>query len=95
MLYNTTNVKNMHLMCWVPQLFFSLKTLSPWWPSCCLDRGALINVEAPGCGTSVVQGPTGHKEEGFHPGVQLLNVPTFRRIHKSLKRVLIKEAILV
>ena len=30
----------------------------PWWPSS-LDRGALINVEAPGCGTSVVRGPTG------------------------------------
>ena len=30
------------------------------WPSC-LDRGALINVEAPGCGTSVARGPTGHK----------------------------------
>ena len=28
-----------------------------WW----LDRGALVNVEAPGCGTSVVQGATGHK----------------------------------
>ena len=27
--------------------------LMPWWPSC-LDGGALINVEAPGCGTSVV-----------------------------------------
>ena len=26
-----------------------------------LDGGALINVEAPGCGTSVVRGPTGHK----------------------------------
>ena len=32
----------------------------PWWPSC-LDRGALNNVDAPGCGTSVVRGPTGHK----------------------------------
>ena len=32
----------------------------PWWPSC-LDRGALINVDAPGFGTSVVRGPTGHK----------------------------------
>ena len=31
----------------------------------------LINVDAPGCGTSVVRGPTGHKKEGFHPGVQL------------------------
>ena len=31
-----------------------------WWPSC-LDCGALINVEAPGCGTSVVQGQTGYK----------------------------------
>ena len=31
-------------------------------PSCRpIDRGALINVEAPGCGTSVVGGPTGHK----------------------------------
>ena len=26
-----------------------------------LDLGALINVDAPGCGTSVVQGPKGHK----------------------------------
>ena len=34
--------------------------LLPWWPSC-LDRGALNNVDAPGCGTSVVRGPTGHK----------------------------------
>ena len=32
----------------------------PWWPSC-LDRGALINADAPGCGTSVVRGPKGHK----------------------------------
>ena len=32
----------------------------PWWPSC-LDPGALNNVDAPGCGTSVVRGPTGHK----------------------------------
>ena len=32
----------------------------PWWPSC-LDRGALINVEVPGCGKSVVLGPMGHK----------------------------------
>ena len=32
----------------------------PWWPSC-LNLGELINVEAPGCGTSVVRGPTGHK----------------------------------
>ena len=32
----------------------------PWWPSC-LDRGALNNVDAQGCGTSVVRGPTGHK----------------------------------
>ena len=31
-----------------------------WLPSW-LDRGALINVDAPGCGTSVVRGPTGHK----------------------------------
>ena len=31
-----------------------------WWPSW-LGRGAVINVNAPGCGTSVVRGPTGHK----------------------------------
>ena len=36
------------------------KKLLPWWSSC-LDRGALNNVEAPGFGTSVVRGPTGHK----------------------------------
>ena len=29
--------------------------------SSCLDCGALSNVEAPGCGTLVVRGPTGHK----------------------------------
>ena len=39
-----------------------------------LDRDELINVDAPGCGTSVVRGPTGHKQEGFHPGVQLYHV---------------------
>ena len=39
----------------------------PCWPSC-LDRGALINVDAPGFGTSVVRGLTGHKQEGLHPG---------------------------
>ena len=31
-----------------------------WWPSW-LDRGALINVEAPECDTLVVGGPRGHK----------------------------------
>ena len=36
----------------------------PWWPSC-LDRGALINVDAPGCGTSVVRGLTGRQVERF------------------------------
>ena len=39
-------------------------------PSCpswldMLDRGTIINVGAPGCGTSVVRGLTGHKCEGF------------------------------
>ena len=33
----------------------------PWWPSC----GALIYVDAPGCGTSVVRGPTGAKVGRF------------------------------
>ena len=32
----------------------------PWWPSC-LDRGELINVDAPGFGTSLVRGLAGHK----------------------------------
>ena len=32
----------------------------PWWLSC-LDRGALINADAPGCGTSMVRGLKGHK----------------------------------
>ena len=54
-----------------------------WWLSR-LDSCALINVDAPGCGTSVVRGLTGHKWEGFHPGVQLFpkvsspKVPTCR-----------------
>ena len=38
----------------------ALRGYLPWWPGF-LDCGALINVEAPGCGTSVVRGPTGHK----------------------------------
>ena len=36
----------------------------PWWSSC-LDRGALTNINAPGCGISVVHGPTFHKQEGY------------------------------
>ena len=50
----------------------------------CLDHGALIIVDAPGFGTSVVRGMTGHKKEGFHPGVQVYpkvsspKVPTSR-----------------
>ena len=40
--------------------FISGSIYLPWWPSC-LDRGALINVDAPGSGTSVVRGPTWHK----------------------------------
>ena len=35
-----------------------------WWPSC-LDRGALINVDAPGCGTSVVRGLMGTSRKVF------------------------------
>ena len=35
------------------------------------DHGALINVDAPGCGTSVVRGQMGHKQEAFHRGVKL------------------------
>ena len=46
----------------------------------------LITADAPGCGTSVGRGPTGHKKKRFHPGVQLypkvssLKVSTSRRI---------------
>ena len=43
----------------------------PWWPSW-LVSAALINVDAPGCGTSVVRGPTGHKYKGFHPNRVLI-----------------------
>ena len=33
------------------------KNCLPRW----LDSGEIINVDAQGCGTSLVQGPTGHK----------------------------------
>ena len=36
-----------------------------------LDRGALINVDTPGCGTSVVRGLKGHNQDGFYSGVEL------------------------
>ena len=39
---------------------FRKETHLPWWPSC-LDCSALINVDAPVCGTSVDRGLTGHK----------------------------------
>ena len=57
----------------------------------CLDRGVLINVDAPGCGTSVVRGSTKHKYEGFHPGVQYPKVfspevATSRRVYIYLPR---------
>ena len=40
-------------------LYFRVRcSTTPWWLSW-LDRGALINVDSPGCGTSVVQGPKG------------------------------------
>ena len=32
---------------------FGMRNNLPWWPSC-LDHGAQINVDAPGCCTSVV-----------------------------------------
>ena len=38
----------------------TLQVLIHWCPSW-LDCGALINVDAPGCGTSVVSGPTEDK----------------------------------
>ena len=44
----------------------SPKPLIPLRPSC-LDSGALIKVDAPGCGTSVVRGQVG----SFYPWVQL------------------------
>ena len=66
-----------------------LPRLSIW-----LDCGALINVEAPECGTSVVRGPLGHKYESctkrFPHKKCLLLVAS-----KSLCSIPIKEAILV
>ena len=38
----------------------SSDTFLAWLPSC-LHRGALTNVDSPGCGTSVIRGLTGHK----------------------------------
>ena len=58
--------------------------LFPWWPSW-LEHSALINVDAPGCGTSVVRGPTVHKLEGFHPGVQLYPKFTLPKVPTSCR----------
>ena len=44
-------------------VFLNFTSLSSWWS--CLKRGALINVDAPGCGTSVVRGPTGTSRKVF------------------------------
>ena len=61
----------------------------PWWPSC-LDHGVLINVEAPGCGTSRKVFIL-----GYSCTPRFSKVPASRHVHNSLNRVLIKEAILV
>ena len=67
----------------------------PWWPSC-LDHGALINVDAPGCSTSVVRGQKGHKQEDYHLGVQLYPKVSSQKVPTSCREcVLIKETILV
>ena len=58
--YYQVNVKIMQAKIHKPFLNYVFLHLPAWWPSC-LDRGALINVDAPGYGTSVVRGPTGHK----------------------------------
>ena len=52
-----------------------------------LDCGALIHVDAPGCGTSVVRGPTEltSRKVGYR-----WKVPAFRW-HKSLNHILIKK----
>ena len=90
-------------------LTFSFSLYLPCWPSC-LDRSALINVDSPGCGTSVVQGPSqvgrfsswGTVVPRKVPTrfsswgtVVPRKVPTSRHVHNSLNRVLTKEAILV
>ena len=54
-----------HLPCYAPSYIQSrfvaiVTNYLPWWPSC-LDHGALINLDAPGFGTSVDRGPTGRK----------------------------------
>ena len=53
-------VKCLYKFLLIPLFYFSVFEDAIWWPSC-LDRDALNNVDAPGCGTSVVRGPTGHK----------------------------------
>ena len=68
----------------------------PWLPSW-LDRGALINVDAPGCGTSVVRVTSrkvfilGYSCTQRFPGQKCLLLIA----SKSHCRVLFKEAILV
>ena len=52
-----------------------------------LDSGALINVDAKGCGMSVVQGQIGHKQEGFYPGVQLYLTSSSCRVQVSQLRL--------
>ena len=76
-----------------------IPTHLPWWPSC-LDSGALINADAPGCGTSVVRGPTGTSRKVFILGYSCTQRFPRRKClilvaYTSLCRVLIEEAILV
>ena len=40
----------------------------------------LVNIDSPGCDTSVVRGLTGHKQEGLHPGVQHCCTLSFPRL---------------
>ena len=58
-IYRNTNCQ-VQYSTWVQARKLILGLYVPWWLSC-LDRGALNNVDSPGCGTSVVRGPTGHK----------------------------------
>ena len=56
----TQNVEFAKILLKEKALHSCLPLAKSWLPSC-LDRGALINVDAQGCGTSVVLGPMGHK----------------------------------
>ena len=95
------------LSCWYPQqdgLLHLAKCRKMYklggigWLGC--PAGALINVDNPECGTSVVRGTTGHKSEGFILGCSCTQRFSRRKCllldaYKSGPRFLNKETILI